>query len=71
MTRTDGTNGGGHPRLREVNDRIRDLARSRPARERREFICECGDLGCTELVAITLAEYDARRNGGGAPLVAH
>ena len=71
MTRNDGTNGGGHPRLREVNDRIRDLARARPGSEVREFICECGDLGCTEPVALTLTEYDVRRNGRGSPIVAH
>jgi hypothetical protein len=71
MARNNGTNNGCHPRLREVNDRMRDLARSRPGEERREFICECGDLGCTQLVALSLAEYDARRTGGGSPILAH
>ena len=71
MTRNDGTSTGGHPRIREVNDRIRDLARRRPGGERREFICECGDLNCTEFVGLTLAEYDARRDGAGSPILAH
>jgi hypothetical protein len=70
MTRSNGTNGG-HPRLREVNDHIRDLARDRSVEEAREFICECGDLECTEHVMLKLADYDARRNGRGSPIVAH
>lgn len=28
-----------------------------------EFICECGDLGCREMVAMTLTEYRTRKPG--------
>jgi len=71
VTRHDGTNNGSHAILREVNERIRDLAREKPDAETWEFICECGDLECREPVVLTLAEYDHRRNGGGAPILAH
>jgi len=60
-----------YPRMREVNERIRELARLKPAGETWEFICECGATGCRELVVLTLEEYAARRNGGRKPIVAH
>jgi hypothetical protein len=44
--------------FREVNERIRALADGPPA-TRREFICECANPDCAELVPLTLAEFDA------------
>jgi hypothetical protein len=51
--------------LRQVNDTIRDLAGRTSSHESWEFICECDDLACFELVPLTLVEFDARR--GSAP----
>jgi hypothetical protein len=45
-----------------VNDSIRGLATDGPADETWQFICECPDLGCHALVAVTLADFDARRS---------
>ena len=67
---SNGTNGSSTPRatkgtLREVNDTIRALAGRTAAHDSWEFICECDDLGCFELVPLTLVEFDGRR--GAAP----
>ena len=51
--------------LRQVNDTIRDLASRTASNESWEFICECDDLACFELVPLSLVEFDARR--GAAP----
>ena len=47
--------------LRQVNDTIRDLAGRTASHESWEFICECDDLACFELVPLTLVEFDNRR----------
>jgi len=46
--------------LGEVNQRIRDLAsRVDPADSSNwEFVCECGDEGCSERLGLPLARYD-------------
>jgi hypothetical protein len=46
--------------LGEVNQRIRDLAsRVDPADVSNwEFVCECGEQGCTERVGLPLDRYD-------------
>jgi len=46
--------------LREVNQRIRDLAANLASHDVSdwEFVCECGDHSCTETVALALALYD-------------
>jgi hypothetical protein len=46
--------------LREVNQRIRDLAANLSSHEVAdwEFVCECGDHKCTETVGLALALYD-------------
>jgi hypothetical protein len=71
----NGANGNGRPAgaevFREVNKRIRELAGRRGGTDSWEFICECDDLQCTELVVMTLVEYDARRNGASSPILAH
>jgi hypothetical protein len=45
--------------FREVNERIRELARMDGATE---FLCECGDAGCVEPVTLTLPEYESVRS---------
>ena len=50
--------------LREVNESIRELAGRAPGIDAWEFVCECDDTGCLELVSLTLCEYDERRNSG-------
>ena len=50
--------------FREVNERIREIgdALQHDPASRVDFICECGDPGCTEPIELTLAEYDAARS---------
>ena len=50
--------------LEEVNRNIRDLAaRVDPGDSSAwEFVCECGEEGCTERVALPLARYDELKN---------
>lgn len=44
--------------FRQVNDRIDDLAETHgDDAHTYEFFCECSDLGCTERVRLTLAQY--------------
>jgi hypothetical protein len=60
--------------LGEVNRRIRDLAgRCGPEVDPQdstswEFVCECGDEGCTERVGLPLALYDDLKNADVALL---
>jgi hypothetical protein len=44
-----------------VNDEIRGLASNGLAAETWEFLCECGDPDCRQLVSLTPAEFDERR----------
>jgi hypothetical protein len=57
--------------LRHVNDSIRDLAERSLSEESWEFLCECDDLGCLELVELTLTEFDAHRDGDAPILACH
>ncbi len=50
-----------HAVVREVNDRIREVAAETGA-EPRAFFCECADPRCTKEVLLTLEEYDAARS---------
>lgn len=50
--------------LREVNDRIREIAGREQNDSLWEFVCECGRPGCAT-VMLTLAEYDEARGGPG------
>ena len=45
---------------RDVNEAIR-AGRAADASRPRAFVCECGQLGCNELVELTVAEYEAVR----------
>jgi len=50
---------------RFANNSIRDVAarQIRDASAIVEFLCECGDLRCRELVGLTLAEYETHQPG--------
>lgn len=60
--------------FRNVNERIEELVAG--AFDRREgieawdFVCECHDTGCTERLAMTIAEYEAVRAEGARFVVA-
>ena len=46
--------------LREVNDRIREVGREGDFPSL-EFVCDCGNGGCVEVVELTTADYDSIR----------
>jgi|SRR3954447_2623306 hypothetical protein len=46
---------------RDVNEAIRTGRAGREADTPRAFVCECGQLGCNDLVELTVAEYEAVR----------
>jgi hypothetical protein len=56
--------------LGEVNRRIRDLATRVDPEDGSswEFVCECGEEGCTERVGLPLAGYDELKRVDGALL---
>jgi hypothetical protein len=65
--RSNGNDGLGsrarHQRLlREVNDRIAELAKWNEARVRL-FVCECSDRSCADAVEMSAAEYARIRAG--------
>ena len=63
--------GGKTEILREVNASIRELAGRASGIDAWQFLCECDDVGCLELVSLTLREYDERRNATSyAPILA-
>jgi len=48
---------------REVNERVAELSdRFGIEQERIEFVCECGDGGCIERIALTRDEYEHVRD---------
>ena len=48
--------------FRDVNERIQDVASAFDlTSEPLDLICECGDAGCVERIALTPAEYEAIR----------
>jgi len=49
--------------FREINERIRDIGDVErvPAAELWDFLCECADEACTEIVPLTVAEYEEIR----------
>jgi hypothetical protein len=56
--------------LEEVNRSIRDLAAKVDPTDSStwEFVCECGEEGCTERVGLALARYDELRHADVALL---
>jgi len=55
--------------FRDVNERIAENAQ-RFAAEETQFVCECGDAGCSERVEATLDEYEEVRSDGATFLLA-
>jgi hypothetical protein len=48
--------------FREVNERLEAINESLAlASETATFVCECADLGCTEMIDLTLVEYESVR----------
>jgi hypothetical protein len=54
--------------FREVNEGIEAGRREREGLV--PFVCECGELGCNEVVRVTLREYERVRGGSRSFLVA-
>jgi hypothetical protein len=62
-------------RFRSINEQIENVADELfegepPAPEAHDFVCECGDSGCTAPIAMTLSEYETVRASGRRFLVA-
>jgi hypothetical protein len=47
--------------FREANERIEEAAAEHGLDERIPFICECAEPTCTELVQLSIVEYEAIR----------
>jgi hypothetical protein len=47
--------------FREVNERVNEVSDPEPM-QRIDFLCECGDAGCTESIPLTRAEYERLRS---------
>jgi hypothetical protein len=47
--------------FREVNERIEEVAEAFGLESRLDLVCECGDAGCTERIALAPEEYAAVR----------
>ena len=47
--------------FREVNERIKQVNIGLATIEATDFLCECGDEGCTQPISLTMSEYDAVR----------
>jgi hypothetical protein len=47
--------------FRDINERIEASHIRFRVRGPQEFLCECGDAGCTDRVYLTLAEYEKVR----------
>ena len=58
--------------FRELNERLRALRHAHepdPWSGRADYLCECADAGCLELIELALDEYDGARSNGGVFLV--
>jgi hypothetical protein len=47
--------------FREVNERIEQISRDE-SQEPLEFLCECGDAGCTATIPLSRTEYERVRS---------
>lgn len=47
--------------FREVNERIKQVNVGLATVEATDYLCECGDEGCTDPISLTMAEYEAVR----------
>ncbi len=50
--------------FREVNDRIEDVAAEFGVDGEASFVCECSDADCTDMVSMSLSEYNEVRSTG-------
>jgi hypothetical protein len=50
-----------HRIARELNERTRDAEEPNRSDEQVRFLCECGNEGCTETIALSLDEFEAIR----------
>ena len=57
--------------FREVNEHVEDAHERLGVRGETEFLCECGDPGCTTRVSLTLDEYEELREAGRLFVVRH
>jgi hypothetical protein len=55
--------------IREVNQRVADLSDSWNDGDPREFLCECGDEACIQVIPVTRADYQAAREHSGRYLI--
>src|SRR3954454_16393082 len=48
--------------FRDINDRLQEGLKKVPELpELQEFVCECGDRACEQLISLTFEEYEAVR----------
>ena len=47
--------------FREVNERVKEVSED-ISDGRIDFLCECGDAGCTETISLTRTEYEQVRS---------
>ena len=55
--------------IKEVNARIRELNTRGEVAGAAGFFCECGNAGCTDILDLSVADYDALRAKGDGVLV--
>ena len=49
--------------FREINERLKEMQETfNVESDRSDFVCECGDVECTERIEMTLAEYEHVRS---------
>jgi hypothetical protein len=49
--------------FREINERLEGLQEAFDSlAERADFVCECGDVACTEQITMSLGEYERLRS---------
>jgi hypothetical protein len=49
--------------FREVNERLEEVNRTFSSMTRSmEIMCECGDMGCAQMISIPLADYERVRS---------
>ena len=55
--------------IKEVNARIRELNTPGEMTGGAGFFCECGNAGCTDILDLSVADYDVLRGKGDGFLV--
>ena len=54
VARTDAT-------FREANEKIEAVAESIEVEDSVPFLCECADMGCTDVISLSLGDYEEIR----------